>query len=186
MERQARLVCRSILAQSPSPYLVLSPDLRIVEANPAYLAATRSRQEALAGLDVFDAFPDNPDDAQASGVRNLGASFGRALSRLQRDEMPVQRYDVRDERGVWEVRWWKPANWPVLDDDGAVIAVVHHVLDVTGPALAPSGAAPPLDLLARAEVALECARRERHAAHRDRAQAAVATRALLGGRRGGA
>lgn len=185
MERQAQRVGRSILAQSPTPYLVLAPTLRIMEANPAYLAATHTRPEALAGMNVFEAFPDNPFDEHANGVRNLSASFERVLSRLQRDEIPVQRYDVRDERGVWEVRWWKPANWPVLDDDGAVIAIVHHVLDVTEAALAQSKHVPPLDLLSRAEVALELARREHDAASRGLAQAVAATRALLHGRAGG-
>jgi len=179
MDRQAQIVCRSILTQSPNPYLVLAPTLRIMEANPAYLGATRSRQETLARIDMFDAFPDNPHDEHANGVRNLGGSFGRVLSCLVRDEMPVQRYDVRDERGVWEVRWWKPANWPVLDDDGAVIAIIHHVRDVTEPVLARSRTALPLDLISRAELAMENARRERETAAQDRARAVAKTRPLL-------
>lgn len=126
LERQAQLVCRSLLVQSPSPYLVLAPTLKIMQANAAYLAATRSDQDALAGIEMFDAFPDNPFDELATGVRNLTSSFERLLATLHRDDMQVQRYDVRDERGVWEARWWKPANWPVLDDDGTVVAIVRR------------------------------------------------------------
>lgn len=161
MERQAQLVCRSLLAQSPNPYLVLAPTLSILQANGAYLAATRRPQEALAGIDMFEAFPDNPLDPSANGVRNLSGSFERALASLKRDDMRLQRYDVRNESDVWEVRWWKPANWPVLDDDGAVIAIIHHVRDVTESVLTPSKHVLPLDLISRAEVAHERARRAR-------------------------
>lgn len=182
MERQAQLVGRSILAQSPNPYLILAPTLRIMQANPAYLAATRSRQDSLAGIEMFEAFPDNPHDEHANGVRNLSASFEFALSRLQRSDMPVQRYDVHDERGVWEIRWWKPANWPVLDDDGAAIAIVHHVLDVTEPILGQSKSCLPLDLVSRADVAIECARRGRDAAREEKARTVAATPTLLGAR----
>lgn len=86
---------------------------------------------------MFDAFPDNPLDDQATGVRNLGASFERALTSIQRDVMPLQRYDIKGPDGVWEVRYWSPVNWPILDEAGSVIAVVHHVTDVTEHILAP-------------------------------------------------
>lgn len=61
---------KALFAATPSPYLVLSPDLMIVGVNVAYLQATgRSRQD-LVGQYLFDAFPDNPADANADGVRN--------------------------------------------------------------------------------------------------------------------
>lgn len=189
MERQASRVGRSILAQSPTPYLILSPALKIMDANAPFLAATHSLRDALLGVGVFEAFPDNPFDEHANGVRNLGASFERVLAVPGRDDMPVQRYDVRDRRGVWEVRWWKPSNWSVRDDDGAVIAIVQHVLDVTEPVLAQSLAqssrALPLDLLSRAEVALELARREHEEATWRLAEAVAGTRTLLGRRASG-
>ena len=45
--------------------------------------------------------------------------------------MQVQRYDVINPEGQWETRYWRPVNWPVLDKAGAVLALVHHVMDVT-------------------------------------------------------
>jgi hypothetical protein len=33
------------------------------------------------------------------------------------------------------VRYWLPKNWPVFDDKGSIVAVVHHVTDVTASVL---------------------------------------------------
>jgi two-component system CheB/CheR fusion protein len=45
--------------------------------------------------------------------------------------MDVQKYDVMRPDGTFEERWWKPANSPVLDANGNVVAIIHHVADVT-------------------------------------------------------
>ena len=53
--------------------------------------------------------------------------------------MPIQRYDVVGLDGKFQPRCWKPVNWPILDDAGSVIALVHHVVKMpmreTGPRL---------------------------------------------------
>ncbi|PWK65180.1 PAS domain S-box-containing protein [Streptomyces sp. CG 926] len=125
---------RALFAATPSPYLVLAPDLVIVAVNDAYLRATgRSRQD-LVGRHVFEAFPDNPADPHADGVSNLGASLGRVLATGQADTMPVQKYDIPvvSQPGVFEERWWSPVNTPVKGPDGRVAWIIHRVEDVTG------------------------------------------------------
>ncbi|MDQ0840516.1 PP2C family protein-serine/threonine phosphatase [Streptomyces sp. V1I6] len=124
---------KALFAAAPSPYLVLGPDLTIVGANDAYLRATgRSRQD-LVGQYLFGAFPDNPADTNADGVRNLGASLHRVLQSRQPDTMAVQKYDipVPSRPGVFEERWWSPINTPVLGPDGQVAWIIHRVVDVT-------------------------------------------------------
>lgn len=122
---------RGLFDAGPTPYLVLTPDLVIREVNRAYLEATGRRREDLLGRFVFDAFPDNPDDPQADGVRNLGASLRRALATGRPDSMALQRYDIPVAGGGFEERWWTPINTPVLRDDGAVAYVIHRVEDAT-------------------------------------------------------
>ncbi|MDA0183120.1 hypothetical protein OJ997_22615 [Solirubrobacter phytolaccae] len=51
-----------------------------------------------------DVFPDNPDDPDASGENNLGASLRRVLEHGRPDTMPVQKYDIRRPDGTFEVR----------------------------------------------------------------------------------
>jgi PAS domain S-box-containing protein len=119
---------------APSPYLVLSHDLRIVSVNQAYLNATSTRREDIVGRDIFDVFPDNPDDASASGVANLHASLQRALSTGRPDTMAIQKYDIRipTADGIrFEERFWSPVNTPVLNAEGAVTHIIHRVEDVT-------------------------------------------------------
>lgn len=127
---------RSVFAYAPHAYLILSTDLRIVGANPSYTSATDSEEDALAGRFIFDAFPDNPETPEADGVKMLAASLDRALARGKRDVMRLQRYDVRGRDGRWYERWWRPMNWPVHDDEGATVALVHHAVDVTAEVLA--------------------------------------------------
>jgi PAS domain S-box-containing protein len=125
---------RSIFYATPSPYLVLSSELIIVAVNQAYLEATSTVREQLIGRAMFDAFPDNPDDPEASGVANLHASLQRVLRDKRADTMAIQKYDIRVQGpdGVrFEERYWSPVNTPVFGADGEVSHIVHCVEDVT-------------------------------------------------------
>ncbi len=125
---------RTLFEAAPGLYLVLTPDLVIAAASDAYLAATKTERSQIVGAHVFDVFPDNPDDATASGVANLRASFERVLAHKTPDRMPVQKYDIRrpeSEGGGFEVRHWSPVNSPVLGTDGRVAYINHRVEDVT-------------------------------------------------------
>jgi signal transduction histidine kinase len=122
---------RALFEAAPECCLVLDPDLVIVAVTDAYLAATMTERDALVGRDVFDAFPDNPDDPATEGQRNLRASLERVLREASPDAMPVQKYDVRRPDGTFEERFWSPRNSPVLTGTGAVSYIIHHVEDVT-------------------------------------------------------
>ncbi|MBA2950930.1 SpoIIE family protein phosphatase [Streptomyces himalayensis] len=123
----------ALFAATPSPYLVLGPDLVIVEVNQAYLDATGRTREDLIGQHIFDAFPDNPADPEADGVRNLNTSLQRVLALRQPDTMALQKYDIpaMGRLDVFEERWWSPINTPVLGPDGSVAWIIHRVEDVT-------------------------------------------------------
>jgi len=123
-----------VFFSSPDPYLLLSPDLTIIDVNEAYLRATMTTRQDLLGQPLFEAFPDNPEDPTATGVRNLRASLKRVLSLRRADEIPVQKYDIRRPLaagGGFEVRYWKPLNAPVLSAAGEVEAIIHRAEDVT-------------------------------------------------------
>jgi serine phosphatase RsbU (regulator of sigma subunit) len=122
---------RALFAAGPTPYLVLTPQLIICEVNHAYLEATGRERDDLMGRHVFDAFPDNPDDPAADGVRNLNASLQRALATGAPDVMALQKYDIPVGGGRFAERWWSPINTPVLDDAGEVMFLIHRVEDAT-------------------------------------------------------
>ncbi|MDN5003886.1 PAS domain-containing protein [Bradyrhizobium sp. GCM10027634] len=116
---------------APHPYLLVSPNLVIAGANDAYVAGTGARHSDLIGCELFDAFPDNPADPNANGVKNLKTSLTRVLDAGLPDVMERQRYDIPRRDGLFEERWWMVQNLPVFDDGGRLIFVLHHVQDVT-------------------------------------------------------
>jgi signal transduction histidine kinase/ActR/RegA family two-component response regulator len=125
---------RALFEAAPGLYLVLDPDLRIVAVSDAYLNATMTRREEIMGRGIFDAFPDNPEDPEATGVRNLSASLERVRRQRVPDTMAVQKYDIQrpaEEGGGFEERYWSPKNTPVLDEGGELSYIVHRVEDVT-------------------------------------------------------
>ncbi|MFD1659003.1 PP2C family protein-serine/threonine phosphatase [Streptomyces caeni] len=144
----------ALFAATPSPYLVLGPDLVIVEVNQAYLDATRRTREDLIGQHIFEAFPDNPADPEADGVRNLNASLHRVLVTREPDTMALQKYDIplAGFFGAFEERWWSPINTPILRPDGSVAWIIHRVEDVTAYVQThSSGGAPPSKQLTERE-----------------------------------
>ena len=125
---------KALFDATPSPYMVLDADLRIAAVNRAYLQATGTASDQIIGRDIFDVFPDNPDDPTASGVRNLRASLLRVLQNRCADTMAIQKYDIRiygPDGARFEERYWSPVNTPVFDGAGNVGHIIHRVEDVT-------------------------------------------------------
>jgi PAS domain-containing protein len=84
----------------PHPYLLLTPDLAILEANPAYLDATMTDLAAIRRRNLFEKFPYNPANPKATGQRNLAASLQLVLDRKEPHRMLRQRYDIRRVDGT--------------------------------------------------------------------------------------
>ncbi len=125
---------RALFESAPGLYLVLAPDLRVVAVSDAYLEATMTRRQDMIGRGIFEIFPDNPDDPDAAGVRNLSASLARVTGTGETDAMSVQRYDIRRPEaagGGFEERFWSPVNSPVHGPSGQLAWIIHRVEDVT-------------------------------------------------------
>jgi len=125
---------RELFESAPGLHLILSPDLVIQDATGAYLSATKTQRHEIIGRGLFDVFPDNPDDPDATGVNNLRHSLTSVLETKQSHKMATQKYDIRrpiEEGGEYEVRYWDPINSPVLDELGEVKLIIHRVEDVT-------------------------------------------------------
>jgi signal transduction histidine kinase/ActR/RegA family two-component response regulator len=125
---------RTLFESAPGLYLVLTPTFRIVAVSDDYLNATMTKRNEILGRGLFEVFPDNPDDLQATGVNNLRASLLRVLEYRKPDAMAVQKYDIRrpeSEGGGFEERYWSPINSPVIGNHGEVAYIIHRVEDVT-------------------------------------------------------
>ena len=124
---------QALFSVTPSPCMVLGPDLVLADVNKAACRVTGRTREDLVGRYLFDAFPDNPADPDADGVRNLHASLHWVLRSKEPDTMAPMKYDipVADRPGVFEERWWSAINTPVLGPDGQVEWILHRGEDVT-------------------------------------------------------
>lgn len=125
---------QALFESAPGCFLVLDPKLRIVAVSNAYLQATMTERSDIVGRDIFEVFPDNPDDPSADGVAKLSASLSRVLRHRTVDSMDIQHYDIRqppEQGGGFEVRYWSPVNSPVLDAVGDLAYIIHCVEDVT-------------------------------------------------------
>ncbi|WP_052384048.1 EAL domain-containing protein [Litchfieldella xinjiangensis] len=119
----------AIFHASPNAYLLLSPELVLVDVNKSYLSTTGRRYEALIGKDVFEAFPALNDDR---GVKLLRASFERTLLERRPDSLALLHYPiVSTTKGEIEDRYWSVTNIPIFDAYGDVALILHHTADVT-------------------------------------------------------
>lgn len=124
---------RAFFESLPGLFLILRPDLTLVAANDAYLEATMTKRDEILGRNVFDVFPDNPDDPAAKGSQSVRASYARVLAQRTPDTMPLLKYDIARpdaEGGAFEERYWNLVNIPVLRN-GEVVFIISQVRDVT-------------------------------------------------------
>jgi signal transduction histidine kinase len=131
---EADLDFRLLFESSPDILLVLLPDaprFTMVAATDARLLATHTTREGTFGRGLFEVFPDNPDDPEATGTNNLRASLDRVLATRAPDTMAVQKYDIRGPDGSFQAKYWSPKNLPVLAANGQVQYILHRVEDVT-------------------------------------------------------
>ncbi|HEY4465337.1 MAG TPA: ATP-binding protein [Streptosporangiaceae bacterium] len=152
----------ALFESAPGLYLVLDPGLRIVAVTDAYARATMTERAGLVGQHIFGAFPDNPGDPGAEGVRNLRASLDRVRRDRVYDAMPVQKYDIRrpeTKGGGFEERFWSAGNSPVVGPGGELHYIIHQVEDVTDYVrLKRSGAAEQREIFARSREVAEASR----------------------------
>jgi PAS domain-containing protein len=119
--------------QLPLPVLLLTPEFVIADANLAYLRTTGRSGEELLGRSFFDAFPDDPSDPNATGVRNSSASLRRVLATSEPDALEFQKYDVEvpGSPGQFARRYWSAVNAPVFGPDGGIVLIAHCLEEVT-------------------------------------------------------
>ena len=112
---------------TPTPLMVVSPDLRIVGANSSFAEVAGRTRDRIVGRNLFEAFP-----AQIESTHLLRASIERAFSSGKTDVIPLLRYPVSttDDSGVTD-RYWSCSHVPVKNRFGNVIFVLQNTQDVT-------------------------------------------------------
>ncbi|WP_295334866.1 PAS domain-containing sensor histidine kinase [Flavobacterium sp.] len=122
---------QKLFLELPGLYIILSTDLIILDASEKLTMASGISRREMIGKNLFDVFPENPDDLTADGQPNLKYSLNYVLKNKTAHTMAVQRYDVRNADGIFEERYWSPINKPVLNKNGEVEFIIHRVEEVT-------------------------------------------------------
>ena len=122
-----------VFQASPSPCLLLTPDLVIVAANQAAQRTSGLSGGDLLGRKLFDVSPGNPIDPEGRGHDELRASFQRVLETGEQDTVALIRNDVEvpGKPGVFEQRYWNHLATPILGPDGRVQLIRFRTDDVT-------------------------------------------------------
>ena len=127
---------RSLFESAPGCYLVLTPeDFTIVAVSEAFLKATLTSREQLAGRQLFGGFLRRADgEEEAESVTSLRASLERVKATQQADVMTVQRHPIRrtqPDGSTLEERFWSTVNCAVPGPDGSLAYLICRVEDVT-------------------------------------------------------
>lgn len=120
----------SFFHASPNAYILLTPDLVLVDINNAHLRMTGFERQEVLGRHLFEVFPV-PGEEQ---VQQLRASFARVVASKVEDTIHHLHYPIvhRTEGGeVWEDRYWTVVNTPLFDEEDTVSLILNFVTDIT-------------------------------------------------------
>jgi PAS domain S-box-containing protein len=109
-----------------------APRFTIATSTPKLFKMTGMKKEAVIGKGIFEAFPSNPSDPNDTGENNLRASLLYVLQHKKSHQLPIQRYDVMDDKGEFKERYWRAENNPILSSTGEVMYILHTTEDITG------------------------------------------------------
>lgn len=112
-------------------FLPDAPHFTIIAASTDMRRFVGRSKEQMVGRSVFEAFPANPEDVDATGHKNLRASLAYVVRHKAPHQMEKQRYDVTAEDGAFNEIYWQNTSTPVVDDKGAVAYIIHTAEDIT-------------------------------------------------------
>src|SRR5688572_20024644 len=119
----------NVFLHLPDNLVILSPEYKILDMSEAYLQTTMRTREELTGKHfLLEAFPDNATPYEQNPVK---LSLDRAQSAKKTDIFPPTRYDIPNQDGTFDVRYWEAVHTPILDGGGEVKFLVQKTTDVT-------------------------------------------------------
>ncbi|MEX0780193.1 MAG: PAS domain S-box protein [Balneolales bacterium] len=126
---------RSVFKASPHPQIILGADpplFTVVDVNEAYLQITGAVESHFIDKPFFEAFTTDGEPSDVAGEKVMRAALKRVVTQKKAQILDVQKYNIP----VWGTRkvaqrYWAPKNYPVLDEDGNILYIIHAPVDVT-------------------------------------------------------
>ena len=116
---------KAVFDSTPTPLMLMTVDLEIVDMNQAYVDAVGRSRESIVGLKMFDAYP-----AEGESRRSLQDSLDRVRTTGEPDVLALLHYPITINDAV-EDRYWSCTHLPVRDGDGAINFILQNAQDVT-------------------------------------------------------
>ena len=120
--------------QSSEMLALIDTKFNLVDVSNAFLKGTKTKRENIIGKDVFHVFPSNPNDLEANSEGKIRASFNQVIKNKTNDIISVIKYDIQkpeSEGGGFELKYWRPHHYPILDELNNVKYIMQKVEDVT-------------------------------------------------------
>jgi PAS domain S-box-containing protein len=126
------LQLQGMFVVAPESYVVVdvdSPRFTVLAASDAYLRMTRRARAQLVGRGLFEAALRGADESMDVPVELLRVSFDRVIRSRAADALPLQRYRGTSSSGgrAAPVTHRRLVSSPVLDENGDVTSIIHHV-----------------------------------------------------------
>jgi PAS domain S-box-containing protein len=125
---------KALFEQSSASVVMMDTDFTILAVSDTFTKATKTIREDIVGRNIFDVFPDNPNDSTANGENTIRASLNRVLTTKTPDRLAVVRYDIpnpESEHGEFITKYWRPRHSPVFDELNNVKYIIQQAEDVT-------------------------------------------------------
>ncbi len=123
-----------LFRQSPSLSIVLDTNFDIITVTDSFLEVTMTSRDTITNKNIFDVFPENPNEENPDSITNLRKSLNSVLENKSTDIVDFIKYDIQkpiSEGGGFEERYWKTINTPILDSKNKVTYIMLLVEDVT-------------------------------------------------------
>ena len=125
---------KKLFTDLPEGLVVLKndpPNFMMIAASDGYLKATGKTRDEIIGKGLFEVFPDVSARARKTGRGELYEVLEKCLKTGRSVRTGVIRYDIPNENGEYDIRYWQAIHHPITDDSGKVIAIVQNTEEVT-------------------------------------------------------
>src|SRR5258708_16533748 len=91
---ETKIDYQAVFRTLPGALALLTPEGVVLDVNEGFLEAAGRKREHVLGRNIFDAFPQNPDDPDDEGPNQLRVSFEAVVASGETLVLMPIRYDV--------------------------------------------------------------------------------------------
>ncbi|NEM96638.1 PAS domain-containing protein [Pontibacter burrus] len=115
----------------PVLYMVMDPNLTIIDATDTYLKAVSGVREQLVGQNILEILKANTNKSDQEAKKQLMEALQDVLSVKTPQTLPVFRFDIETAEDRLDERFWETCLWPIVDAGENMQYVLLETRDVT-------------------------------------------------------